>query len=292
MAGLFAASLGVLAWPVPAALADEAQPKAIGAIGHIVPGSGVIAIVGTPGARVTKVLVRAGQSVKAGTVLMATQGVTPDSDPTLASVQLKAARDLATQQVNAQTAMMHLAEARNDQAAAALKAYQSLGASLTSAKETQRLGDAAKEARLSLDVERTKLQVIRTQSQSALQTAIRQADLALHSAQLTAPFDGTVLKINRHSGEQLTSDPAIEFADLRSMYVVCQVFEGDLLALLPGMNATIKAQPLGAPLHGRIEDVGRTVDGRTRLGEVRIRLDKADPASRLVGMEVEVAIAR
>jgi multidrug resistance efflux pump len=282
----------LLALSAPVAVADEAAPKAIGAIGHIVPGSGVIAIVGTPGARVTKVPVRAGQSVKAGTVLMVTQGVTLDSDPALATAQLKAARDLATQQVDAQTAMVRLADARNDHAAAALKAYQSLGASLTSTKEMQRLSDAAKEARLSLDVERTKLQVIKTQSQSALQTAIRQADLALHGAQLTAPFDGTVLKINRQSGEQLTSDPAIEFADLRSMVVVCQVFEGDLLALHPGMMATVKAQPLGAPLHGRIEEVGRTVDGRTRLGEVRIRLDKADPASRLVGLEVEVAIAR
>ena len=62
--GLLAMGLTPLVWPVPAAVADEAQPKAIGAIGHIVPGSGVIAIVGTPGARVTKVPVRAGQNVK------------------------------------------------------------------------------------------------------------------------------------------------------------------------------------------------------------------------------------
>src|SRR5581483_7648422 len=260
---LFALGLAILAG-LHQARADNAPPKAIGAIGHIVPGSGVIDIMGTPGARVTKVVVRAGQTVKAGTVLMVTQGVTPDSDPALAAVQLKAARDLASQQVAAQTAVVRLAEAHNDQAANALKAYQTLGASLTSAKELQRLSDAAKEARLTLEVERTKLQVIQTQSQSTLQTAIRQADLAQHGAQLTAPFDGTVLKINRQSGEQLTNDPAIEFADLRAMYVVCQVFEGDLLAIHPGMPATIKAGPLGAPLQGRVEEVGRTVDGRTR----------------------------
>jgi len=42
----------------------------------------------------------------------------------------------------------------------------------------------------------------------------------------------------------------------------------------------------------RIEEIGRIVDTRSRLGEVRIRLDSAEPANRLVGMEVEVVIAR
>lgn len=281
-----------LAWLVAPARAADGPAKAIGAIGHIVPGSGVIDIMGTPGSRVTAVPVHAGQTVKAGTVLMVTQGVTPDSDPALAKVQLNAARSLAAQQVAAQSAVVRLAQAHRDQAAAALKAYQGLGASLVSAKELQHLRDAASEAGLALEVERTKLAVIQTQTQSALQSAIRQADLATHGAQLTAPFDGTVLKINRQPGEQLSSDPALAFADLRSMVVVCQVFEGDLLALKPGMAAIIKAQPLAQPLRGHVEEVGRTVEGRTRLGEVRIALDKADPASRLVGMEVEVAIDR
>jgi hypothetical protein len=58
------------------------------------------------------------------------------------------------------------------------------------------------------------------------------------------------------------------------------------------MGATIRAQPLSQPLHGRIEDVGRMVETQSRLGEVRIRLDRADPASRLVGMQVDVTINR
>jgi multidrug resistance efflux pump len=284
--------LAVLALLAVPARADDPPAKGIGAVGHIAPGSGVIEIMGAPGARVVSVPVRVGQTVKSGTLLMATQGTTPDSDPALAKVQLDAARALASQQVAAQTAVLRLAEEHDAQAAAALKAYQSLGPSLVSSKEMQRLRNAANEAHLTREVERTKLQVIQTQSQSALQTAIRQADLAAHGAQLTAPFDGTVLKINRRPGDALTAEPALEFADLSSMVVICDVFEGDLLALKPGMSATIKAQPLPAPLHGHVEEVGRTVDGRTRLGQVRIRLDRTDPANRLVGMEVEVAIDR
>jgi hypothetical protein len=73
--------------------------------------------------------------------------------------------------------------------------------------------------------------------------------------------------------------------------VVSQVDEGDLLRLKPGMEATITAQSFSKPLHGRIEEIGRLIDTQARLGEVRIRLDSADPASRVVGMQVDVAIA-
>ena len=286
-AGLF--SLVLTTVPAPA---QENPANSIGAVGHIVPATGVVEIFGAPGSRVTSVPAHAGQTVRAGTLLMTTQGVSPETDPTTAKVQLSAARDLATQQVAAQASVVRLAELHNSQAASLLATYRSMGSTLVSQKELVRLRNAATEARLALDVERTKLTVLTTQTQTALQTAQRQFDLATHGALLTAPFDGTVLRINRQPGEQLTNDPAIEFADLRTMYVVCEVFEGDLLRLRPGMGAIIKAQALPDSLHGKVEDVGRLVEGRTRLGEVRVRLDKAEPANRLVGMEVEVTIER
>jgi hypothetical protein len=41
---------------------------------------------------------------------------------------------------------------------------------------------------------------------------------------------------------------------------------------------------------GRVESVGRLIGTRSQLGDVRIRLDKNEPADRLVGMEVEIVI--
>ena len=109
--------------------------------------------------------------------------------------------------------------------------------------------------------------------------------------ELRAPVDGTVLKISRQLGQKLGSDPAVQMGDLSTMYVVSEVDENDLLRLKPGMAATITAQSLSRPLHGRIEDIDRLIDTQARLGEVRIRLDNAEPASRMVGMQVDVAIA-
>jgi hypothetical protein len=80
--------------------------------------------------------------------------------------------------------------------------------------------------------------------------------------------------------------------DIRKMYVICQAFQGDLLKLRPGLHATIKSSAFSKPLRGVVENVGRLVDTKAQLGDVRIRLDDPHVASRVVGMEVEVEIAR
>ena len=89
-----------------------------------------------------------------------------------------------------------------------------------------------------------------------------------------------------------TGAPAIEMGDIRKMYVICQAFQGDLLKLRPGLRAKIKSSAFAIPLKGVVENVGRLVDTKAQLGDVRIRLDDPRLASRVVGMEVEVEIAR
>ena len=92
---------------------------------------------------------------------------------------------------------------------------------------------------------------------------------------------------------EYTAHPAaIELGDLTAMYVICQVFQGDMLKLKPGMKATIKSSALDQSLAGTVEEIGRVIDTKAQLGEAKIRLDDARLPSRLVGMEVEVQIAR
>jgi HlyD family secretion protein len=281
--------LAVAVLPVQAA---PTTGGATGAIGQIVPAGGIIGVSGAAGSLVSEILVHDGQAVKAGTLLMRTVAGTPDSDPALARKQLKAAEDLAAQQLAAETATLALAQSRYDQARTALATYQGLGATIVSRKELDSYTAAASDAATALKAEQARLSAVKTQSQSSLNMARRQLEAAVAGTELRAPIDGTVLKINRHAGERLGNEPAIQLGNLATMFVVCQIYEGDLLRLKPGMRATITAQPLAQPLHGRIEDVGRMVDTQARLGEVRIRLDRADPASRLVGMQVDVAIER
>lgn len=286
---------GALALMLALALPVQAAPStgaATGAIGQIVPAGGIVGVSGAQGSLVSEILVRDGQAVKAGTLLMRTVAGTPDTDPALARKQLKAAEDLGAQQLAAETATLALAQSRYDQAKTTLATYQGLGATIVSRKELDGYTAAATDAATALKAEQARLSAVKTQSQSSLNAARRQLEAAVAGTELRAPIDGTVLKINRHAGERLGSEPAIQLGNLSTMYVVCQIYEGDLLRLRPGMRATITAQPLAQPLHGSVEEVGRMVDTQARLGEVRIRLDRADPASRLVGMQVDVAIAR
>ncbi|MBN9589537.1 MAG: efflux RND transporter periplasmic adaptor subunit [Alphaproteobacteria bacterium] len=287
-AGLLGLGLALVICGGPAAAADQTT----GAVGRITPASGVVGVFAAPASRVTAILVHTGQVVKAGTLLMRTQATTPDSDPDLARRQLKAAEELAVQQVAAQTATVALARSRYDQAKTALDTYKGMGSSITSKKEMSDLSHAAADAGATLRAEEARLRVAKAQSQTSLDVARRQAEAALAGTELRAPIDGTILKIARQVGEQVGGDPPIQMGDVRTMYVVCQIYEGDLLRLKPGMGATIRAQPLAQRLHGRIADVGRMVETQSRLGEVRIRLDRADPASRLVGMQVDVTINR
>jgi multidrug resistance efflux pump len=276
----------------PAAAQTQAKPSGTGAVGQIVPASGVIGVPGTPGAEVTGVYVRAGQFVKAGTLLMRTRAPSADGDVGVAQGQLKAAQELAARQIAAQSLSVELARARNEQAQAAVAAYRNLGDALASKKELDSLTHAAANADAELKIELARLRVVQAQNDSGIRTARLQADYAARGSELRAPVDGTVLKVTRRVGERLGGEPGVQIGDLRTMYVVCQVYEGDLLRLRPGMIATIRSPVLPKPLRGQIEEVGRTVDTQARLGEVRIRLDSADPASRLVGMQVDVSIDR
>jgi cobalt-zinc-cadmium efflux system membrane fusion protein len=275
--------------------AGGAQPKpaaGTGAVGQIVPAGGIIGIPGTPGAEVIEVHVRAGQFVKAGTLLMRTRAAAAEGDAAVAQGQLRAAQELAARQTAAQTLSIELARARNEQAQAAASAYRNLGNTLASKKELDALASAAANAEAELKIEQARLRVVQAQNDSNIRAARLQLDYAARGSELRAPVDGTVLKVTRRVGERLGGEPGVQMGDLSAMYVVCQLYEGDLLRLRPGMAATIRSPVFSTPLRGRVEEVGRTIDTQARLGEVRIRLDRADPASRLVGMQVDVSIDR
>ena len=132
--------------------------------------------------------------------------------------------------------------------------------------------------------------VTKATAANSVADATRQMRIASAAEEIRAPVDGTVLFVDKRVGAH-PNGPVVRMGDLRTMYVVCQVYEGDLLKLRRGMRATIKSATLPHSLGGTVESVGRIVDSRSKLGDVRIRLDRPDPANRLVGMEVEVVIA-
>lgn len=285
----FAAALGAAALVFAP---QAANAESVGAIGQIVPGPGFIDIGGLPGAIVRSIKVVPGQQVKQGELMMVLDSGDLNADFKLASMAWMAAKDIAKQQIAAQQLAVTLAAQNMEEANREYQVYRVMGSTATSTKEMNRLRGVAGSARLSVEMEKAKLKVVTLQAENDVRAAERRMKVAAASTEIRAPSGGTVLKIGRGVGERVIGEPVIRMADLRSMDVTCQVFEADLLKIRPGMRATIKNNAFSKPLTGIVRTVGRMVEARAKLGEVRIRLDRPSPADRLVGMEVEVVIGQ
>jgi HlyD family secretion protein len=263
-----------------------------GAIGQIVPAGGLISLAGPPGAFVAEVKVAPGDEVIAGTVLITLTGDALIAEHQLAVAEAAAAETRAASEVSAQALAVDLARQRLAEATRQTSGYRAIGPRSTSANELARLEAAESQARVGLQIEEARLSTARAEAARLSAAADERLALATTAMEIRAPSNGTVLRVDRRAGQRLGNEPAVHMGDLSTMYVLCQVYEGDLLQLRPGMTATIRSATLGEPMTGVVEDVARLVDTRARLGDVRIRLDRPEPANRLVGMEVEVVIAR
>jgi HlyD family secretion protein len=275
--------------------ANDSGANDIGGTGRIVPRDGVVLISGVPGATIKSIRVHVGEVVKRGAPLMALDDSEARSDVDLAEIAAKQAKSAAARSIADHALVIGKAEARLARAEEQLKIYRELGPNATSQKQITDLEAAVKDADVDLQLERSRDSQIRADAAASTASASRRLELArekLSDYQIAAPSNGTILQIDQRVGERLTGGPAIELGDLTTMYVVCQVFQGDLLKLRPGMKATIKSRALDQSLTGTIDQIGRLIDTKAQLGEARIKLDDPSLPSRLVGMEVEVQIAR
>ena len=75
------------------------------------------------------------------------------------------------------------------------------------------------------------MEAARSEADKTVKAAEKRLALANAAVEIRAPADGTILKIDRRPGQRLTADAAIQMGDLRTMYVNCQVFQGDILSL-------------------------------------------------------------
>ena len=287
-AGIFAAALFALTGS--SSLADD-----IGGTGRIEPDGGVVVLNGVAGARILSIPVHPGQMVKRGDLLMTLDDREQQENEQIAELALTQARKDAAQNLTAADVAIRIDDERWQRASKSAEDYRELGPDVTSQKQIADNEQTANEARLQLDVDRKKENQLRVDNAASVSSARKRLDierqrLALY--RMAAPGDGMILRVDQHVGETLNGGPAIEMGDIRTMYVICQAFQGDLLKLRPGMRATIKNTAFAQPLRGTVENVGRLVDTKAQLGDVRIKLDNPQLAGKVVGMEVEVEIAR
>jgi HlyD family secretion protein len=130
----------------------------------------------------------------------------------------------------------------------------------------------------------------------------RQIDLAratLAATTIKAPIAGTVLDVMVHSGE-ISSGPLLAVGDSSAVEAVAEVDQADIE--LVGEGDDVSVTILGKPVSGKVTRIGRLV-GRNQLTnidprmpqdlrvvKVNVRLDRAEPAARLMNLQVEVMI--
>jgi len=278
-----------------ALFATSALGDDIGGTGHIEPDGGVVALNGVQGAPILSITVKPGQMVKKGDLLMTLDDREQRMNTQIAEVALAQARKDAAQNLAAAQLAVKIDSERRQHALKTAADYRALGPDATSERQIADTEQAANEAQLQLDQDKKREAQVRFDNAASISSAAKRLDIEsqkLAHYRMTAPIGGMILRIDQHVGENLTGGPAIEMGDIRRMYVICQTFQGDLLKLRPGLRATIKSSAFSKPLKGVVENVGRLVDTKAQLGDVRIRLDDPHVASRVVGMEVEVEIAR
>jgi len=308
-----------------------AQEK-IGALGRIKPRGGIVDLVGPRGDRIAGIRVEEGQTVRKGDALVVFESKTTcELELRLAELaareadewggkavavqrtRLRQADEVGRKAVAVQEQRVRAARVDHDFAVKALERFKMAdGQSISEQMMDQRQGQVAvteaalrsaeqELGRLVLERENNvrlagqeleRLELEREIKMQRTRERLRLARDKLNRSTLEAPSDGTVLEVLTSVGEGTDAAPIVRMADLGTMVVVAEIFEGDLLHLEAGMKADITGNALPSALTGEIETIGRIVDPSNRTANVSIRLDDAEVASRLINLEVDVTIPR
>jgi HlyD family secretion protein len=191
-----------------------------------------------------------------------------------------------------------LKQQAQEELAAALKQYQKLLAAQPLDLELAKARLVA--ARAELERGESSISLAQLDNQTAQAKARRKA------AQITAPSNGTILRLLAHEGELVQGKPIVQMANLDKMIVVAEV----PISFIPRVRVKDKAtvtsrvfEELGhKELGGEVYSIGEIVGKPQvtsldplasvdyRIVEVKILLDRSEPAAKYIGHEVNVTI--
>jgi HlyD family secretion protein len=137
-------------------------------------------------------------------------------------------------------------------------------------------------------------------SLAALDKAVEAAALKRDAALVRAPIAGRVIDIDVRPGEAVGPRPILRIADVAQMQVVAEVYEDDVRRVEVGQRVEARSRAIDGPLTGRVVGIGTLVSPNQvrelgmpattekRVVDVRIDLDDAARAARLIHLQVDV----
>jgi HlyD family secretion protein len=313
---------------------EETSPAAplpfsnkVSALGRLEPAGGLIRLSAptqVDGARVAKLLVREGDTVRSGQLIAVLD----------AEATKLAALNEARHQVE-------LAEAKLAQTRAPAKASEIEAQRTVTARLQAELAQAEREyaryqtleasgdiplARLEgkrLAVDTLKAELARAQAQQTVLREYRQVDARVSEAEIAqaravlarlaaelelthirAPQAGQVFRIHTRVGETIGAKGILDLGRTDQMYAVAEVYESDIARVAVGQRATITARSFAEPLKGSVELIGLQIgkkelisndpaaDADARVVEVKIKLDEASSrrVAALTNLRLEIVI--
>ncbi len=331
LAGIFATT-GTLPFIVPAQTVHAAQQEhpasvGIGALGRIEPASRIrrlASVSGPEGSRIERLLVNEGDKVTAGQVLAEYHDL-PKRAAVLAQAEANAAlaraeleklraggRDTDVAAARARIAALRAAEE------SARREADRAQRVLRSAAGTEAAWDRARFAAEQATAERTRAEAdlqtllsarpediaIAEAKLAGAEAAVAQARADRDLARVTAPIDGTILRIMARAGEKVPSEGLLEMADLSALDVVAEVYETDLPRIRMNASATVIIPGTTITYAAHVREIGWMVRRNNvidtdpvsavdaRVVEVRLTLDDAavQALARRSNMQVQVSI--
>jgi HlyD family secretion protein len=152
------------------------------------------------------------------------------------------------------------------------------------------------------EVRPTDIQFAEAQLQTAM-VNVKKAEVDLDLAQVRAPIDGQVLKINSKTGEVVSqTNGVMDLGNTSQMYVVAEIYETDIGKIKVGQTATIESEAFEGLITGKVDRIGLRIAKNDVLGtdpaaktdvrviEVKIKLDDSKKVSGLTNLQVRVKI--
>ena len=262
----------------------------IGALGRIEPHSRVIRLShdqGVEGASISKILVKEGQTVKAGDALIIFSDLgRRESEVKIANAKLDAA--LAQKAAYA---------AQNDIAGISFKRSEKL---IKDNAISQAEYDMAK-ANL------TEAKACMDKAEHDIELAKAEVELStskLKQSTVISPIDATILKIYKWAGERVGETQIMDIADITSLDVVAEIYESDFPKISLKQKAIIRIAGDNTEYHATVRETGYIVqkndlndtdplaDRDNRVIEVRLSLESAavTKLSKQIFRQVQVQI--